>query len=200
MSNSVNYVGTLFMTIPAQYNDIYEKILLLFSEYGLDAVKDCKVSCRDRQSRIVECFNIFTAGVAAWNAGRYKEASLIMNYVRGQIDIYYPNKTDNTKSIYFVLRNKTLNSDNFTIEEIKNFEIKINNITTSYVVDCDATSELYIVSPVTLTSGTRTLLNSTSSNTIVFTKVTTIKVDDKDYIIYKPNTSFSNSTSIITIL
>lgn len=200
MNNSVNCIGTLFMTIPAQYNDIYEKILLLFSEYGLDAVKDCKVSCRDRQSRIVECFNIFIAGVAAWNASRYKEASLIMNYIRGQIDIYYPNKVDNTKSIYFVLRNKTLNSDNFTIEEIKNFEIKVNNITTSYVVDCDATSELYIVSPVTLTSGTRTLLNSTSSNTIVFTKVTTIKVDDKDYIVYKPNVSFSNSTSIITIL
>ena len=177
-----------------------KRYYFFFSEYGLDAVKDCKVSCRDRQSRIVECFNIFTAGVAAWNAGKYKEASLIMNYIRGQIDIYYPNKVDNTKSIYFVLRSKILNSDNFTIEEIKNFEIKVNNITTSYVVDCDATSELYIVSPVTLTSGTRTLLNSTSSNTIVFTKVITIKVDDKDYIVYKPNVSFSNSTSIITIL
>ena len=67
-------------------------------------------------------------------------------------------------------------------------------------MNCSATSELYIVSPVSLTSGTRTLLNSTSSNTIVFTKVNTIKVDDKDYIVYKPNTSFSNSTSVVTIL
>lgn len=33
MIDSVNCIGTLFMTIPAQYNDIYEKILLLFSEY-----------------------------------------------------------------------------------------------------------------------------------------------------------------------
>lgn len=200
MIDSANCIGTLFMTIPAQYNYIYEKILLLFSEYGLDAVKDCKVSCRDRQSRIVECFNIFTAGVAAWNAGRYKEASLVMNYVRGQIDIYYPNKTDNTKSIYFVLRDKTLDADKITEEEIKDFEIRVNNVATSYVVNCGATSELYIVSPVSLTSGTRTLLNSTSSNTIVFTKVNTIKVDDKDYIVYKPNTSFSNSTSVVTIL
>ena len=127
MINSANCIGTLFMTIPAQYNDIYEKILLLFSEYGLDAVKDCKVSCKNRQSRIVECFNIFTAGVAAFNASRYKETSLIMNYVRGQIDIYYPNKINNTKSIYFVLRDKTLGSDTITVEEIKDFEIKVNN-------------------------------------------------------------------------
>ena len=200
MIDSANCIGTLFMTIPAQYNDIYEKILLLFSEYGLDAVKDCKVSCRDRQSRIVECFNIFTAGVAAFNTGRYKEASLIMNYVRGQIDIYYPNKINNTKSIYFVLRDKTLGSDTITVEEIKDFEIKVNNIATSYVVDCDTISELYIVSPINLTSGTRTLLNSISSNTIVFTKVSTLKVDDEDYIVYKPNISFTNSTSVVTII
>ena len=200
MINSANCIGTLFMTIPAQYNDIYEKILLLFSEYGLDAVKDCKVSCKNRQSRIVECFNIFTAGVAAFNAGRYKEASLIMNYVRGQIDIYYPNKINNTKSIYFVLRDKTLGSDTITVEEIKDFEIKVNNIATSYVVDCDTTSELYIISPINLTSGTRTLLNSISSNTIVFTKVSTLKVDDEDYIVYKPNISFTNSTSVVTII
>lgn len=200
MINSANCIGTLFMTIPAQYNDIYEKILLLFSEYGLDAVKDCKVSCKNRQSRIVECFNIFTAGVAAFNAGRYKEASLIMNYVRGQIDIYYPNKINNTKSIYFVLRDKTLGSDTITVEEIKDFEIKVNNIATSYVVDCGTTSELYIVSPINLTSGTRTLLNSISSNTIVFTKVSTLKVDDEDYMVYKPNISFTNSTSVVTII
>ena len=123
-----------------------------------------------------------------------------MNYVRGQIDIYYPNKIDNTKSIYFVLRDKTLDSDKITVEEIKDFEIRVNNVATSYVVNCSVNSELYIVSPVALTSGTLTLLNSTSSNTIIFTKINTIKVDDKDYIVYKPNISFSNSTSVVTII
>ena len=199
MNNDVNCIGTLFMTIPNVYNDIYEKILLLFSEYGLDAIKDCKVSCRDKQSHIVDCFNIFTSGVAAWNAGRYKEANLIMNYIRGQLTIYYPNKDYNSSSIYFVLLNKSLSNTDITVDSIKDYEIKVNNIYTKYTISCNNKSELYIVTDKTITTGLRTVTDSSKDDIIHFSKVGTITIENIDYNIYKPDISFTNTNSILTI-
>ena len=77
--------------IPNDWLDTYKKILVVFSEYGLEAIKDCKATCDKRNSKIVDCYNIFNSAVAANVIGQTKKATLIYNYVKSQMDIYYPN-------------------------------------------------------------------------------------------------------------
>lgn len=199
MTNKVSVIGTLFMAIPKQYNDVYEKILLLFSEYGLEAIKDCKVSCKDKNSKIIDCFNMFSSGVAAWNAKRYKEANLILNYVRGQLDIYYPNKPDNSKYIYFVNLPTRQKYTDITKEMLDESGIKVNNIKVDYIVE-PTNDNLYIITDEIISNGIRSISDSDTFFPLNFTKQGVIDINGISYNVYISDGNFSNVQNILTIL
>lgn len=193
-------IGTVFMTIPIQYNDIYEKILLLFSEYGLEAIKDCKVSCKDKTSHIVDCFNIFASGVAAWNAERYKEANLIMNYLRGQLEIYYPNKVSNNETIYLIGFDKDEAVDEITVDLLKDNNIEVKSVHTKYIVNVNVNSELYVITKEELNAGEKYNPKDNRTTSFAFEKKGTISINDESFNIYKPNINFSGSSYVLNIL
>lgn len=193
-------VGTVFMTIPIQYNDIYEKILLLFSEYGLEAIKDCKVSCKDKTSYIVDCFNIFASGVAAWNAERYKEANLIMNYLRGQLEIYYPNKVSNNETIYLIGFDKDKAVDEITVDLLKDNNIEVKSVHTKYIVNVNINSELYVITKEELNTGEKYNPKDNRTTSFVFEKKGIISINNESFNIYKPNINFSGSSYVLNIL
>lgn len=82
---------TKTLTYPDEWEATHKHILILFSEYGVEAIKDCKSLCANRNSRLVDCFNIFNSAVAAYAAGYIKKATLTYNYLVGQLKIYFPN-------------------------------------------------------------------------------------------------------------
>lgn len=97
----------VYVTIPAEYICVYHRLLAMMADYGEDMLKDCKASCTERNSNVIECFNLFNAAVAARKLGqgdddsRYsKLAATLIKYIKAKIKQIYQNK-DNSTSFTF---------------------------------------------------------------------------------------------------
>lgn len=83
------YPTYVYTIIPAEWVCIHRKILMMMADYGEAMLKDCKASCSDRNSKIIECYNMFNAAVAAKNIDQDKKANLIINYIKANIEQIY---------------------------------------------------------------------------------------------------------------
>lgn len=79
----------IYVTIPQDYLKVYLHIMAILADYGEEMLKDCKASCTDRNSGIIECFNMFNAAVAARNLGKDKLAETLIKYVESMLDLNY---------------------------------------------------------------------------------------------------------------
>lgn len=82
-------VQYVYATIPARYACLYHKLLVLLSEFGVDMLNDCNATCKGSNKNIVTCFNMFNAGVAAYNLGETKKAEVIMKYINAQVNAIF---------------------------------------------------------------------------------------------------------------
>lgn len=87
--NKEIYPTYVYTIIPAEWVCVHRKILMMMADYGEAMLKDCKASCSDRNSKIIECYNMFNAAVAAKNIGQDKKANLIINYIKANIKQIY---------------------------------------------------------------------------------------------------------------
>lgn len=76
----------VYVTIPAEYICVYHRILTMLADYGEDMLKNCKASCTDRNSDVIDCFNMFNAAVAARKLGRDKLAETLIKYIKAKIN------------------------------------------------------------------------------------------------------------------
>ena len=76
----------VYVTIPAEYICVYHRILVMLADYGEDMLKDCKANCTDRNSGVIECFNMFNAAVAARKLGKDKLAETLIKYIKAKIN------------------------------------------------------------------------------------------------------------------
>ena len=90
----------VYVTIPAEYICVYHRILVMLADYGEDMLKDCKAACKDRNSGVIECFNMFNAAVAAKKLGKTKLAETIIKYVKAKINQIYQGE-DNSPNFIF---------------------------------------------------------------------------------------------------
>lgn len=81
----------IHLNIPLQYMKVYASILVALSDYGEDMLEDCKASCTDKDSGIIECFNMFNAAIAAFKLGEIKKADTIISYIESTIQLKYKN-------------------------------------------------------------------------------------------------------------
>lgn len=79
----------VYMRIPAEYVCIYHKLLVMFSDFGLEMLDDCSASCSNKNKNIINCFNMFNAAIAARQLGNHKLANNLINYIKGQLNIEY---------------------------------------------------------------------------------------------------------------
>lgn len=98
----------VYVTIPAEYICIYHRILAMLADYGEDMLKDCKASCTDRNSNVIECFNMFNAAVAARKLGNEKLAETLIKYVKAKINQMYKGKDNSTSFVFPVDENGQL--------------------------------------------------------------------------------------------
>jgi hypothetical protein len=92
----------VYVTIPAEYICVYHRILAMLADYGEDMLKDCKAACTDRNSSVIDCFNMFNSAVAARKLGKTKLAETLIKYIKAKINQIYRNK-DNSTSFVFPL-------------------------------------------------------------------------------------------------
>lgn len=98
----------VYITIPAEYICVYHRILAMLSDYGEEMLKDCKASCTDKNSGVIECFNMFNAAVAAKHLGEDKKAELIINYIKAKINQIYKGKDNSTGFVFPIDENGVL--------------------------------------------------------------------------------------------
>ncbi len=98
----------IYLTIPAEYVCVYHRILAMLADFGEDMLKDCKASCTDRNSGIIECYNMFNAAVAARAIGQEKKATLIINYIKAKINQIYKSEDNSTSFVFPIDENGKL--------------------------------------------------------------------------------------------
>lgn len=99
ITEEVEYV---YITIPKEYVCIYTKILILFVDFGIDMLNDCKASCNDKNRKILDCYNMFLAAIAARKLNENKTAETLIKYVEKQIDLMYSKKPPCPDLVYKV--------------------------------------------------------------------------------------------------
>ena len=98
----------IYLTIPAEYVCVYHRIMAMLADYGEEMLKDCKAACTDRNSGVIECFNMFNAACAARLLGQEKKAQLIINYVKAKIKQIYKGKDNSTSYVFPIDENGKL--------------------------------------------------------------------------------------------
>lgn len=77
----------IYMIIPEDYKYIYDFLLVKLSNLGIDLLNDCSASCKGDNKYIISCWNMFQAACAAYNLEEYAKATLLFNYIKGQLNI-----------------------------------------------------------------------------------------------------------------
>ena len=109
----------IYVTIPAEYVCVYHRILAMLADYGVDMLKDCKATCKDRNSGVIECFNMFNAAVAARQLGKSasisndavnenkytKLAATLIKYIKAKINQIYGGEDNSTSFVFPVDEN-----------------------------------------------------------------------------------------------
>ena len=90
----------IYVTIPSEYICVYHRILVMMADYGEEMLKDCKATCTDKNSGVIECFNMFNSAVAAKKLGKDKLAEVIIKYIKAKINHIYKG-FDNSTSFVF---------------------------------------------------------------------------------------------------
>lgn len=108
MNTTVVEPEYVYITIPAEYICVYHRILAMLADYGVEMLQDCKASCTDRNTNVIECFNMFNAAVAAKKLGKSKLAETIIKYVKAKVNQIYKNVDNSTSFIFPVDETGTL--------------------------------------------------------------------------------------------
>lgn len=98
----------VYVTIPAEYICVYHRILAMLADYGEDMLKDCKASCTNRNSNVIDCFNMFNAAVAARKLGKDKLAETLIKYIKAKINQMYRGVDNSTSFVFPVDENGQL--------------------------------------------------------------------------------------------
>lgn len=98
----------VYVTVPAEYICVYHRILAMLADYGEAMLKDCKASCTDRNSNVIDCFNMFNAAVAARKLGKNKLAETLIKYIKAKINQMYRGVDNSTGFVFPVDENGQL--------------------------------------------------------------------------------------------
>ena len=83
--------GYIYMVIPEEYMCVYNELLGLLSNLGIDMIKDCAASCKGNSKNIINCWNMFQTACAAYSIKEVKKADLIIKYIMSTLKLSCPN-------------------------------------------------------------------------------------------------------------
>lgn len=92
--NSINQesdidIEYVYLTIPQEYICIYHKLLVCLSDFGENAIKDCKAACEGTNLYVIQCWNMFQSALACRALGLLDKAELFIKYIKAQLDLIY---------------------------------------------------------------------------------------------------------------
>lgn len=169
-------VECLTSTFPKAWLDIYQKIHVVFADYGIAVLEDCKASCDKRNQHIVECWNVFNSAVAAYNLGRKKEANVIIKYLKEQFKSYYGIDIQSENMFWIGAIN-----DREYEPLLEQEPIKADNIVGSYRIEITGVPrKLCIITTLEIDEFTVLV----SDFPVTMETITDINIDNKTYHVY----------------
>ncbi len=81
----------VYMTIPAEWACVYQKLLVAIADFGEQMLHDCQASCKNANKNIINCWHMFAAAIAAHQLGQDKLAETLIKYIKGQLKLIYRN-------------------------------------------------------------------------------------------------------------
>ena len=118
----------VFLKVPVKWTDIYNKLLILMSNRGIDMIKDCNASCDGETKKLIECWNQFNAACAAYAIGQETEAKIL---IRILIDCMNKKYKTNYDEEYYT----DFNTDDLSYINCNNSTFFINEIINLYNAD-----------------------------------------------------------------
>lgn len=113
----------VFLKVPVKWTEIYNKLLILMSNRGIDMIKDCNASCDGETKKLIECWNQFNAACAAYAIGQETEAKILIRILIDCMNKKYKTNYDEEYYIDFNIDNLSYincNNSTFFIDEIIN--------------------------------------------------------------------------------
>ena len=130
-------IDYLYVTIPANYVCLYNRILVLMADYGVSMLQDCYANCKDKNKSIIEVFNMFNSAVAANKLGDTKLADTLIKYVDAKINQLSNNYQPSNEIIFpienngitgYVKCNCETNTAQFYVDGDKTFNVNYNGL------------------------------------------------------------------------
>ena len=118
----------IFLKVPVKWTEIYNKLLILMSNRGIDMIKDCNASCDGETKKLIECWNQFNAACAAYAIGQETEAKIL---IRILIDCMNKKYKTNYDEEYYT----DFNIDDLSYINCNNSTFFINEIINLYNAD-----------------------------------------------------------------
>ena len=118
----------IFLSVPIKWTEIYNKLLILMANRGIDMIKDCNASCDGETKKLIECWNQFNAACAAYAIGQETEAKIL---IRILIDCMNKKYKTNYDEEYYT----DFNIDDLSYINCNNSTFFINEIINLYNAD-----------------------------------------------------------------
>ena len=113
----------VFLKVPVKWTEIYNKLLILMSNRGIDMIKDCNASCDGETKKLIECWNQFNVACAAYVIGQETEAKILIRILIDCMNKKYKTNYDEEYYTDFNIDNLSYincNNSTFFIDEIIN--------------------------------------------------------------------------------
>ena len=68
----------VFLSIPIIWKDIYNELIKLMSNFGIDIIKDCSAICSNNGKNIITCWMTFNVACAAYAINNLKEVKILI--------------------------------------------------------------------------------------------------------------------------
>lgn len=105
------------LKVPIKWNDIYQKMLELMANFGIDIIKECNAVCSDRGKSLIQCWMTFSVACSAFELNNLKEAKILIIILIDCLNKKYGTNFDSDKYSDF--------SDYEGDEEIYEFDINV---------------------------------------------------------------------------
>lgn len=104
----------LLITIPIEYKNIYNRLMLAMIDYAEIKLQNCTPECLNKHNNVVQCFNLFHAAVGATNLGNHSLANALIAYIDSTLGMI----TGNYNNIDFSYN--TFNGENNVVIDEEN--------------------------------------------------------------------------------
>ena len=140
----MNDLEYYLLKVPIKWNDLYQKLLELMVNFGIDIIKDCNASCSNNGKKLINCWMTFNVACTAFELENYKESNILITIVVDCLNRNYNTDFNIKDYIINISDDYEFNDETFNVVDdgVTDFEYNFdNNVFKTEVIE-DGTNNL----------------------------------------------------------